>query len=321
MSDQDMMHYHNEISASPREGDAVSRHEDLARLMNSLIGLPDAEMAASAACALVAAALADAGLVLARRAVADTRQGDGILADYPSGIGLADIGGAETVSVSLPRSNDRTAGQADTYIMAWRSFGDRQFNAEDRTLLANIAPCFAPFVERLLAGSDSVVTNSLDPETGLWSLPRFVEQADRRFDRLDIEGRIGTMFAFGWVRSDGAAAPEASPVVVKGSVACLQEMLRPADLIGRIGPTRLAAWCDGVDHFIAAERGDRIVARLETLLAGSGRHAAIGVASRWPLSGDDPATMLGRARAGLEQARLKAAAQARAAVRIFQPPG
>ncbi len=319
MTDQDMIHRRGEMPPFSRDTDVARRWADLVRLLDSLIGLPDAAMAASAACALVAVALTDAGLVLARRTVVSGRRGDEVLADYPAGIGLADISGAETLSVLVPRAAEMSGKPAELYIMAWRSCGDRRFDADDQWLLSEIAPKFTPFVDRLLVSAGGRASEALDPETGLWSLPSFVEQADRRFDRLDIEGRVGTMFAFGWVRSDGSTASEASPVVVKGSVACLQEMLRPVDLIGRIGPTRLAAWCDSVDHLIAAERGDRIVARLDALLAGSGRHAAIGIASRWPQSGDDPTTLLARARVGLEQARLKAATQARAAVRIWQP--
>ncbi len=320
MTDQHIVHYPNATAGRALSDAVVARGSALARLLDSLLTLPDAATAISAACALIATELADAGIVLACRRTVGAGQGDTVLADYPAGIGLADVAGAETVSVVVPRSTPGQGKPAEVYLVAWRSCGDRRLNADDERLLREIAPLLAPFAERLMLGSDGVVPPALDPETGLWCLPSFIEQIDRRFDRLDIEGRIGTMFAFGWVRSDGSSAPEASSIVVKGSVACLQELLRPVDLLGRIGPTRLAAWCDGVDHLIAAERGDRIVARLDSLLAGSGRHAAIGIASRWPQSGDDPATLLMRARQGLEQARLKAAAQARPAVRIWQPP-
>ncbi|MCF3945858.1 hypothetical protein AiwAL_03970 [Acidiphilium sp. AL] len=290
----------------------------LGRLLDSLTGLPDAVTASAAACALVASELADAGMVLAFRRNKGAKRPDIVLADYPAGIGLADIAGAETMSAAVPlREHD--SGDAGTAILiAWRSRGDRRFSAEERELLVHVAPKFAPLCARLVADRGQPRTGILDPETGVWSLPPFLEQAARRFDRLDVEDSVGTMFAFGWVRCDGLAAPEASSIVVRNSVACLQEMLRPADLIGRIGPTRIGAWCDGIDHLIAAERGDRIVTKLDALLSGSSRHAAIGIATRWPQSGDDPATLLARARIGLEQARLAAATQAKPAVRIWQ---
>lgn len=320
MMDQDTTRKEMNKPASVTPGPNGGRSEALGRLLDSLAGLPDALTASAAACALVAAELTDAGIVLAYRPVVGARKSDVVLADYPAGIGLADINGAETLSVAVPMAIEGPGKAPIAYLVGWRSSGDRRFSADEEQLLRHVARRFAPLVERLIPEAGEARPIALDPETGLWSLPNFIEQADRRFDRLDIEDRIGTMFAFGWVRCDGTTAPEASPLVVRGSVACLQEMLRPADLLGRIGPTRLAAWCDGVDHLIAAERGDRIVTKLDALLTGTGRNAAIGIASRWPRSGDDPATMLSRARAGLEQARLKAAAQARPAVRIWQAP-
>jgi len=303
-----------DVSASPE-----LRMADLRRLLDTLHGLPDAVTACSAACALVAAELTDAGILIGRRASPSDRGGDIVLADYPSGIGMADIGGAETFTAPISRC-DEGGVRGGTYLLAWRSCGDRRFGDDDKDLIRLIAPRFSGFVERMSSDAGDNCRHVVDAETGLWSLPKFVEQADRRFDRLDVEDRVGTMFAFGWVRCDGGSSAEASPAVVRASVSCLQEMLRPVDLLGRIGPTRLAAWCDGVDHLIAAERGDRIVNKLDALLTGTGRHAAIGIASRWPRSGDDPAAVLARARGGLEQARLKAASQGRPTVRIWQPP-
>jgi hypothetical protein len=149
----------------------------------------------------------------------------------------------------------------------------------------------------------------VDPETGIWNLARFLEEAARRFDRLDIEDRPGSMLAFGWVRSDGAAAPDVSSIIVRASAEVLQDMLRPTDLLGRIGPFRLAAWCDGVDHLIAAERVERIGARLDALLAPSARHVAIGIATRWPHRRDDTTALLEQAGTALLKARSAAAAK------------
>lgn len=298
-------------------GTVQERREKLSRLLDSLTGLPDAATASAAACALVAGELADAGVVLTFRQPKNPRQSERILADYPAGIGLADIPGSETISTVIPHRHD--AGGAVTLI-AWRSRGDRRFSNEEQDILSHVAPKFAVLASRLIADQGRSRQGILDPETGVWSLPPFLQQAERRFDRLDVEDSVGTMFAFGWVRCDGSVMSEASTVVVRNSVACLQEMLRPADLVARIGPTRIGVWCDGVDHLIAAERGDRILTRLDALLSGSSRHAAVGIASRRPQSGDDPATLLMRARTGLEQARLAAVTQGKPAVRIWQPP-
>lgn len=309
----------NTEEACPADG--ASRLKSLVRLLDSLAELPDASTAAAAACALLAAELTDAGISLLLQHAGAGQKPDLVLADYPSGIGLTDISRAETIAVPVDFALEHSSEMRVASLVAWRSRGDRRFNASESWLLANVAAGFLPFMPRLVAAHGNARPSMIDPETESWSLPNLLEQTGRRFDRLDIEERVGTMLALGWVRCDGTTAAEASSVIVRESVVCLRDMLRPIDLIGRVGPTRLAVWCDGVDHLIAAERADRIVARLEAMLVGSDRHVAIGIASRWPRSGDDPALVLERARAGLEQARLAATATRRPAVRIWQGGG
>lgn len=302
--------------ANPVE--TTARIDRVVKMVASLSALPDPTAAGPAACALLAAEFSDAGICLVVREAGTHASGTLVLADYPYGIGIDDHHGSEVIGTPIAiRGPDLRVGNVE--LIAWRSQGDRLFTAEDAAFLTAIAPAFSELVVRLIETSGGNRRNVLDPETGLWPLPSFLAQADRRFDRLDIEERVGSMFAIGWVRSDGAGGSEASAAVIRASAEILRDMLRPSDLLGRIGPTRLAAWCDGVDHLIAAERGDRIAKKLDTLLAGTGRHAAIGIASRWPRSGNDPATILRNTRSGLEQARLTAAACARAAVRIWQP--
>lgn len=294
----------------------AERLERVGRLIDSMVDLPDAVAAGPAVCALLAAELADAGISLTAR----HSQGgavDLVLADYPSGIGLCDWRGSEAMRVSINLAGTVANQSVSAAIVAWRSRGDRRFAKGDRELLTAIAPRLARLAAALIETTAGRRPHALDPETGFWPLPSFLSETDRRFDRLDVEEQVGTMFAVGWVRTDGAAGPEASSAVIRESAQVLRDMLRPSDLVGRIGPARLAAWCDGVDHLIAAERGDRIVARLDAMLAGSMRHAAIGIASRWPHSGDGPEAILSNAKAGLEQARLTAAANSRPAIRIW----
>lgn len=310
------------LASRPRgvvnQGDMAARLERINRLIDSIVGLPDVVTAGPALCALLAAEFADSGISLTARRTQGAHTGDIVLADYPYGIGLNDTHGGEVARMPINLAGTSVGTSVTGMIVAWRSRGDRHFTAEERELIAAVAPRLASLTAALVETMAGRRPNALDPETGLWPLPSFLAQADRRFDRLEIEERVGTMFAVGWVRTDGATGSEASSVIIRESAEALRDMLRPSDLIGRIGPTRLAAWCDGVDHLVAAERGDRIVAKLDAMLVGSGRHAAIGIAPRWPRSGDDPATVLTNARAGLEQARLTAAANSRPAVRIWQ---
>jgi GGDEF domain-containing protein len=308
-----------EASEGARDGRDISgRLDRMARMIDSLAGLPDPSTAGPAACALLAAEFPDSGMCFVVRPATVQQGGETILADYPYGIGLTDCIGGEILTIPVDLETATAGHLPAASLVAWRSRGDRRFTAAETDLLTAIGPHLRRLVTRLLTAGATKKRNALDPETGLWPLPSFLAQADRRFDRLDIEERVGTMFAIGWVRSSGTQGSEASSAVIRESAETLRDMLRPSDLIGRIGPTRLAAWCDGVDHLVAAERGDRIVARLDAMLAGTGRHVAIGIASRWSRSGDDPAAVLANARSGLEQARLTAATTGRPAVRIWQ---
>lgn len=287
------------------------RLESLHRLILSLAGLPDARTAASACCALIAADLGDAGVALVRHEPG--RAGDVVLADYPSGLGVDGAGRAETIRVA-----SRMQSGVAIELQAWRSAGDRRFAPADRQLLTALVIDMVGFADRIERVIEPIAASPLDEETGLWRLRPFIDQIERRLDRLDVEDRAGTMLAFGWVRSDGLGKVEANAAVVRASVECLRDMLRPTDLLGRVAPTRIAAWCDGIDHLIGAERADRIAAKLQMLLAETGRQVAVGIATRWPQSGDDPSHVLIRARAGLERARLAAATAGKPAIRVWQ---
>ena len=287
------------------------RLESLHRLILSLAGVPDARTAAAACCALLATDLGDAGVALIRHEPG--RTGGIVLADHPSGLANEDSARSEMIS-----AKSVTQSGVVIELLAWRSAGDRRFGAVERDLLTALVSDMANFADRIDRQGEPIASSPLDDETGLWRLRPFIDQIERRLDRLDVEDRAGTMLAFGWVRSDGLEKAEATAAVVRASVECLRDMLRPTDLLGRVAPTRIAAWCDGVDHLIGAERADRIAAKLQVLIAETGRQVAVGIATRWPQSGDDPANLLIRARIGLERARLSAAAVGKPAIRVWQ---
>lgn len=287
------------------------RLESLHRLILSLAGIPDARAAAAACCALLATDLGDAGVALIRHERG--RDGGVVLADHPSGLAMEDRARSETIS-----AKSVTQSGVVIELLAWRSAGDRRFGLVERDLVTALVSDMASFADRIDREAEPIAGSPLDDETGLWRLRPFIDQIERRLDRLDVEDRAGTMLAFGWVRSDGLGKAEATAAVVRASVECLREMLRPTDLLGRVAPTRIAAWCDGVDHLIGAERADRIAAQLQVLIADTGRQVAVGIATRWPQSGDDPANLLIRARIGLERARLTASTVGKPAIRVWQ---
>lgn len=290
--------------------DLDQRIRAVSEALASLVAVVDPETAVTTACALLARQLNGASVAILRR----ESVGPVIVAQYS--------GEDQAVPGFLPEmlrdghSNPDVlaadlicAGAPAATLIARRGQREQPFDEADKRLFLMMAGQFGPLLQRLGEASPQPYSGPVDVETGIWGVARFLEEAARRFDRLDIEDRPGSMLAFGWVRSDGAAAPDVSSIIVRASAEVLQDMLRPTDLLGRIGPFRLAAWCDGVDHLIAAERAERIGARLDALLAPSARHVAIGIATRWPHRRDDTTTLLEQAGAALLKARSAAAAK------------
>jgi hypothetical protein len=144
----------------------------------------------------------------------------------------------------------------------------------------------------------SAPASPLCPDTGLWLLASFTEQIARRFDRLDVEDRPGTLILLGF----GAAQVALHTPIAVSIAAELREIIRPTDLLGRIAPAIVALWCDGMDHLTGAERATRLCKYLPTALPGLSL-LSLGLATRWPGSAEDPETLLTRAVAALQQAQ------------------
>ncbi|HET9147293.1 MAG TPA: hypothetical protein VFN77_04535 [Acetobacteraceae bacterium] len=285
------------------------RIKALSEALASVAAIVDPETAVSAACALLARQLNGASVAILRGdaqetvAMAQFPATDQAAGLYPLFPGTQDAhANPDVLTADLV-----CAGGIPAKLVARRGRREQPFDSGERRVFLMMSGQIAPLLQRMGDVPSRQYSGPVDAETGIWGSARFLEEAARRFDRLDIEERAGTMLVFGWVRSDGSSAPEASGVIVRASVEVLQDMLRPTDLLGRIGPFRLAAWCDGVDHLIAAERAERIGSRLDALLAPSARHVAIGIATRWPHRRDDTTTLLEQAGAALLKARAAAA--------------
>lgn len=139
----------------------------------------------------------------------------------------------------------------------------------------------------------------LDAETGLWSARTFQDEIARRFDRLDVEELPGTLLYLGFSRA---------PVELHSAVAMrmadeLRDIVRPTDLLGRVGPTTIALWCDGMDHLTGGERAAKFCAKLPSVLPEQ-TLVTVGVAPRWAGSGDDPASVTEHAAIALRLADL-----------------
>ena len=139
----------------------------------------------------------------------------------------------------------------------------------------------------------------LDSETGLWSSRTFREEISRRLDRLDVENLPGTLLYIGF---NGAPATLHRAIAMRLSEE-LRDIVRPTDLLGRVDATTIALWCDGMDHLTGGERAAKFCKNLPPVLPEHTR-VMVGVAPRWPGSGEDPAAVTEHAIIALRLANL-----------------
>lgn len=142
---------------------------------------------------------------------------------------------------------------------------------------------------------------SLDAETGIWSARNFSEEMARRCDRLDVEDSPGTLLCLGFARAKSAMV---GPIAIRLAQE-LRDIVRPTDLLGRIDATTIGLWCDGMDHLTGAERAAKFCTNFPAILPEQ-TPVMVGVAARWSGSGDDPATLIERARVALRLADIDA---------------
>ncbi len=175
----------------------------------------------------------------------------------------------------------------------------------------------APELNPARSASDLSADRALDPETGLWSTANFIDQAARRFDRLDVESQPGTLLFLGF----GRAQPSLQTPTAMRLADELREIVRPTDLLGRFNRTTIALWCDGMDHLTGAERAARFCKHMPASLPDQSL-IAVGLVTRWPGSADDTANLIERAGAALKEAYAATARDANGSWRVWQndPP-
>jgi GGDEF domain-containing protein len=165
--------------------------------------------------------------------------------------------------------------------------------------------------------SDQSYSNTmLDAETGLWSGRVFSDEMSRRFDRLDVEGQPGTLLYLGFSRAPAGLRPAIAIRLAEE----LRDVVRPTDLLGRVDETTIGLWCDGMDHLTGGERAAKFCTTLPPLLAER-TILTVGVAPRWPGSGDEPQSVSEHAAMALRLADMaceRARGETAGAWRVWQ---
>jgi diguanylate cyclase (GGDEF)-like protein len=179
-------------------------------------------------------------------------------------------------------------------LVLWRSPGAPGWGTADYPLAASTTMLLRHI---LSAGVGQI---GIDTLTGIPNRRWFIDEADRRIDRLERDGAVGTLSIVdidNLKRLNNQLGRATADRVLVRLASQLRAVVRPADLVARIGEDEFALWQDGMDHMTAAERAESLCAGslFETVTNGQSVSLSIGIASRVPTSGEDIRTLLRRA--------------------------
>jgi diguanylate cyclase (GGDEF)-like protein len=189
-------------------------------------------------------------------------------------------------------------------LLLWRGPRSRSWTDTDHPLAASVAMLLRVCIG---AGMGQV---GIDRLTGLPNRRWFLDEADRHIDRLDIDTIVGTLVLLDIddLRGiNGALGREQGDRVLVRLASQLRAMVRPGDVVARVGADEFAVWQDGMDHLTAAERAEALCSR-RLFQDLPGDHAvtfSIGIASRQPGSAEDVRALLRRAHMAAREAKTQ----------------
>lgn len=196
---------------------------------------------------------------------------------------------ADGTSVLTCRSTTRF-GQ-DTSLAIWRATCGRGWDADDHQLIGSVTAMVRLVLEHETIQRELARQARTDPLTGLLNRRAFIEEAQRRIERLEREGMPGTLMFVDLDRLKplndrlGHDAGDAALVFASN---VLRRMVRPSDLVARLGGDEFALWLDGFDSLTAAERAEDLRLNFPreacdyTEPGGPGLSMSIGIACRQP---------------------------------------
>ena len=179
-------------------------------------------------------------------------------------------------------------------VVLWRAPDARAWTEHDYDMGAAVT-----MLLRVAIGN-SMGQVGIDRLTGLPNRRWFLDESDRHIDRLDLDAVTGTLTMIDIDDLRGvnlALGREQGDRILIRMAGHLRTMVRPSDVVARVGADEFAVWQDGVDHLTAAERAQALCTRrlFHDLPDGQGVTFSIGIASRPTGSGEDIRTLLRRA--------------------------
>jgi diguanylate cyclase (GGDEF)-like protein len=201
---------------------------------------------------------------------------------------------------------DRPGGLA-----LWRKAGASAWDERDSDFAASVAGLVRVILEH---GPGEA---SIDRLTGLPNRSYFLTEVNRHIDRLEQDGTSGTMLLIdldGLRRVNADHGRAVGDDLLLRTANLLRGIVRPVDMVARVGGDEFAVWLDNMDHMTAAERAVGLAERRMALPEGAGAMDAteieqtemtlsVGIASRQLGDGEDGRALLRRAHKALWEAK------------------
>ncbi|MGD0106680.1 MAG: GGDEF domain-containing protein [Rhodopila sp.] len=189
-------------------------------------------------------------------------------------------------------------------LLLWRAPRARAWTDNDHDLAASVAMLLRVAIG---AGMGQV---GIDRLTGIPNRRWFIDEADRHLDRLDLDLTVGTLLLIDiddLRRVNHALGRAQGDRVLVRMASELRTMIRPNDILARVGADEFAIWHDGMDHLTAAERAESLCGRrlFQDLAEGHAATFSVGIASRKPGSAEDIRTLLRRAHMAAREVKAK----------------
>ncbi|MBV8915677.1 MAG: sensor domain-containing diguanylate cyclase [Acetobacteraceae bacterium] len=209
-------------------------------------------------------------------------------------------------------------------LVAWRAADARRWDADDLHLIAAIAALMRLVLEHESIQRELARQARTDSLTGLLNRRAFLEEAQRRIERLERDGLPGTLMFVDLDRLkllNDRLGHEAGDAALTLASTVLRRIVRAADLVARLGGDEFALWLDGFDELTAAERAEhlRLTFPSEAAYITEGEDfeltMSIGIACRQPGSGEELEDVIQRA----DQAMYAAKRNGRGHWRVSHP--
>ncbi len=194
-------------------------------------------------------------------------------------------------------------GQQSVLVVC-RPAHERAWDPDDLQLIGSITALVRMTLEHELIQRELARQARTDPLTGLLNRRAFLDESQRRIERLEREGVPGTLMFIDLDRLkplNDRLGHEAGDAALVLTANVLRRMVRPSDLVARLGGDEFALWLDGFDGLTAAERADYLRQNFpreasEFAEPGTpGLSMSIGIACREPGSGEELDDVIQRA--------------------------